>query len=40
LGDRRNNSYDSRYWGFVPSENIRAKASSIYWPLERIGDLK
>jgi signal peptidase I len=33
LGDNRNNSYDGRCWGLVPSENIVGQATAIYWPL-------
>jgi len=30
LGDNRDNSLDSRYWGFVPKENILGKVS-LHW---------
>jgi signal peptidase I len=37
LGDNRNKSYDSHYWGFVPRENIIGKAIKRFWPLDRLG---
>ena len=40
LGDNRNNSYDSHYWGFVPKDLIIGKATKIFWPLERARDIK
>jgi len=36
LGDNSASSQDSRYWGFVPGENILGKAILIYWPPRRI----
>lgn len=31
LGDNRDESLDSRYWGFVPRENIVGKPVIVYW---------
>jgi signal peptidase I len=34
MGDNRDNSQDSRYWGFLPREYIKGKALIIYWSYE------
>jgi signal peptidase I len=37
LGDNRDRSLDSRFWGFVPSPDVRGKAFIIYWSWDRQG---
>ncbi|OLC66364.1 MAG: signal peptidase I [Betaproteobacteria bacterium 13_1_40CM_4_64_4] len=34
MGDNRDNSQDSRYWGFLPREYIKGKALILYWSYE------
>ena len=48
MGDNRDRSYDSHFWGFVDLNEVKGKAFLIYWSWdgddrwvrwERIGDL-
>lgn len=48
MGDNRDRSYDSRFWGFVPIDDVKGRAFVIYWSWdgadrwvrwERIGDV-
>ena len=40
LGDHRNQSSDSRMWGYVPRDNIYGKAVFVYWPLDKMGRVR
>ncbi len=34
MGDHRGVSLDSRYWGFIPKENVIGRPMFIYWSFE------
>jgi signal peptidase I len=40
MGDNRDNSNDSRYWGTVPISNVKGRVKGIWLPLGRLGSIQ
>jgi signal peptidase I len=40
LGDNRDNSKDSRHWGFLPAENLLGRATIVYYSEDRDGRIR
>ena len=38
LGDNRDNSRDSRFWGFLPMDQVKGRALVVYWSYEATRD--
>lgn len=39
LGDNRNKSFDSHFWGFLPADHLIGRAVFRFWPPDRLGEL-
>jgi signal peptidase I len=38
MGDNRDNSHDSRFWGFLPRDQVKGRALLVYWSYEASGE--
>jgi signal peptidase I len=38
MGDNRDNSRDSRFWGFLPIDQLKGRALLVYWSYEASRD--
>jgi len=39
MGDNRENSADSRYFGAITENSVYGRALMVFWPLEHVGPL-